>query len=174
MGSLKRKQWVVNRKLQFEIIGIFLLSVFIAFILFTAATAGFYWFSGMAGDNLFKEYLTIHRQESEIRQVEQDGQIISQEVSTSRIIPGVKRWELIVPAILVNNLIILIVVLIIGLLFSHRIAGPLYRIQTDLNRVLDGESEVEIIVRRKDKMGELVCQLNELLKEIDTLRKGGV
>ncbi|MBI9103330.1 MAG: hypothetical protein JEY99_13010 [Spirochaetales bacterium] len=172
MNSIKRKRVLVDRKFQFVIVGGFILSVFIAILIFSALSAGFYWFSGTSGENLFKEYITIHRQVVEKREVVVDGEIEIQEVAATRIIPGVKRWEMIVPALLVNNLIILIVISVIGLFLTHRIAGPLYRIRKDLDRVLSGESGVQIITRKKDTMADLVSQLNKLIAERDSLKKG--
>ena len=170
MSSMKRKKYIINQRLQFQIIGVFLLSVVLALILFTAATAGYYWVSGMSGENLFKEYLTIYRQVTEVREVPRDGELVAQKVFTTREIPGVKRWELIIPALVVNNLLILVLILIMGMFYSHKIAGPLYRIQTDLARALEGSGQVRIVTRKKDKLEDLVVQLNLLLEELDTLR----
>jgi len=170
VASKKRKQYIINQKLQFQIIGVFLLSVVLALVIFTGATVGFYWVSGMTGENLFREYLTIYRQVDEVKEVARDGQMVKQKITTTREIPGVKRWELIVPALVVNNLLILLMILIMGLFYSHKIAGPLYRIQTDLARALEGSDQVRIVTRKRDKLEELVLQLNLLLEELDRLR----
>ena len=172
MTLSKRKRYLIDKNLQFYIIGVFLLSIFISLLVFTAFSAGFYWVSGMMGENLFKEYLTIHRQVTEERLVEIDGQQELQEVTATRLIPGVKRWELIVPALLVNNLIILVMVGIIGIIYTNRIAGPLYRVRREVDRILDGEEDVKITIRRRDCLEGLVSRLNKLIDEYYSLKKG--
>ncbi|MDR1894835.1 MAG: hypothetical protein LBQ61_09165 [Spirochaetales bacterium] len=161
MGTRQRKKFLIDLRLQFSMVGTFLLSVFLSLLLFSLLTAGYYWIQGMAGNNVFKEYITIYRQE------------VREEGEGTREIAGVKRWQLILPPLLLNNLIILVMVLIMGLIYSHRIAGPVYRMEKDLGRVLAGERQVRIVTRKKDKMGRLVGQINEVLAELDRLAGRG-
>ena len=163
----KRKTYVVNRTFQYRMIGTFLLSIIGALVVFTAGMVLYYWASSMAGDNLFREFIDINKQVYEVRDDEQGNTI---KVPTTRTMYGVKRWELIVPPILINNLFMLIGVSVIGVFYSHRIAGPVYRINRELQRVLDGEKGVKIALRHKDKMQELAVRINQLLEELDSLR----
>ena len=163
----KRKTYVVNRTFQYRMIGTFLLSIIGALVVFTAGMVLYYWASSMAGDNLFREFIDINKQVYEVREDEQGNTI---KVPTTRTMYGVKRWELIVPPILINNLFMLIGVSVIGVFYSHRIAGPVYRINRELQRVLDGEKGVKIALRHKDKMQELAVRINQLLEELDSLR----
>ena len=163
----KRKTYVVNRTFQYRMIGTFLLSIIGALVVFTAGMVLYYWASSMAGDNLFREFIDINKQVYEVREDEQGNAI---KVPTTRTMYGVKRWELIVPPILINNLFMLIGVSVIGVFYSHRIAGPVYRINRELQRVLDGEKGVKIALRHKDKMQELAVRINQLLEELDSLR----
>ena len=77
--------------------------------------------------------------------------------------PEANRWEIIVPPILVNNFLIMIAVAVIGVFYSHRIIGPVYRINRDLQRVLDGEEDVRIKLRDKDQFKGLAGRVNTLL-----------
>lgn len=136
--KIRRKTYIVNRPMQFQLIGIFVFSVVLSLIIFTAGTSIIYWVSGMTGEYRFKEYMTIYRQVTEVQEIETDGEIVRKEISTTKEIPGVKRWEIVIPALVINNLILLVLILIVGVVYSHRLAGPLYRIQTDLDKVLQG------------------------------------
>ena len=164
----KRKTYVVNRAFQYRMIGAFLLSIIAALVVFSGGMVLYYWASSMAGDNLFREFIDINKQVFEIREDEQGNSI---KVPTTKTIYGVKRWELIVPPILLNNLFMLIGVSIIGIFYSHRIAGPIFRVNRELQRALDGEKNVRITLRQKDKLQEMTNRINQILAELDAMRK---
>ena len=168
-GLRKRKIYIVDRGFQYRFIGTFLLSIIIALLLFSGAMMLYYWASTMAGDNLFKEFIDINKQVYKMEENE-EGELV--QVPTTKTIHGVKRWELIIPPILINNLFILIVVSVIGVVYSHRIAGPAYRINRELRRVLDGEKHVRISLRKHDKLQDLAVRVNELITEFDRMREG--
>ena len=167
-GPQKRRTYLVDRTFQYRFIGVFLLSTFIALVLFTGAVVLYYWASSMAGDNLFKEFIDINKQVYELQDDGEGGQI---RVPTTETIYGVKRWEIVLPPILINNLFILIVISLIGTLYSHRIAGPAHRITRELGRVLHGEAGVRISLRKKDDLKELSARINDLLVAFDRMRK---
>jgi nitrogen fixation/metabolism regulation signal transduction histidine kinase len=48
--------------------------------------------------------------------------------------------------------------------FSHKIAGPVFRIELACKRVIDGDYGEEIHLRRGDKMGNLASLFNEMTK----------
>ena len=91
-------------------------------------------------------------------------------VPRTETIYGVKRWEIIVPPILINNLFMLILVSVLGVIYSHRIAGPAFRMTRELRRVLDGEEGVRIMIRKRDKFRNLAVRINELIVEFDKVR----
>ena len=168
--NYKRKNYLIDRRMQFQLIGVFLFSVVLALAIITLGSALVYWASGMTGENLFKEYLTIHRQVSVEVESVVEGEVITQEITQTQEIPGVKRWEIIIPVLIINNLIIMVIIVIFGIFYSHRIAGPLYRIQTDIEKVLDGSKDVRINLRKRDKMKPLANLLNHMIEELNTLR----
>ena len=169
-GFKKRKQYVVDRKFQFRMIASFLLSVLIALFIFTLFISLYFWAATMAGENLFKEFITIDKQVVEQRTVEVDGKLVTKDVSYTKTEEGVKRWEIVLPPLIINNLIIMIVISILGLRYSHRIAGPAYRIKEDIKRVIDDEESIQISLRKNDRLRELVGEVNRLLSEYSKLR----
>jgi methyl-accepting chemotaxis protein len=171
MVGRKRKQYIIDRRLQFSIVGTFLLTVVLALVLFTALTVGYYWLQGMAGSNVFKEYITIFKQTTVEQEIEEDGLRVTRQFPATKEIPGVKRWELVLPPLLFNNLVILMMIVIMGIIYSHRIAGPLYRIEKDLGRVLAGERNVKIVTRKHDKMTSLVDRVNEVIAEFNRIKE---
>ncbi|MBN2509853.1 MAG: hypothetical protein JXB03_06235 [Spirochaetales bacterium] len=169
-GFKKRKKYVVDRRFQFRMISSFLMSVLIALCIFTLCISIYYWAATMAGENMFKEFITIDRQVIEEREVDVNGETVMQQVSSTKTEAGVKRWELVLPPIIINNLIIILVISVLGLRYSHRIAGPAYRMKEDIKRVLDDGESMQIQLRKNDKLQELVGEVNRLIAEYDKLR----
>jgi hypothetical protein len=48
-------------------------------------------------------------------------------------------------------------------LYSHRIAGPVYRMQKDIEKALEGEKGVRVHLRKKDKLKDLAEKVNALI-----------
>jgi methyl-accepting chemotaxis protein len=78
----------------------------------------------------------------------------------------------ILPPLLLNDLAIMVVAIVVGIFMSHRIAGPVYRIAEDIDRVLSGERGVRVRLRRKDALEDLADKVNQLLEHIDGERAG--
>ena len=78
----------------------------------------------------------------------------------------------ILPALLLNDLAIMVVAIIVGIAMSHRIAGPVYRIASDIDRVLAGERGVRVSLRRRDALSDLADKVNRLLERVDGKRSG--
>lgn len=75
-----------------------------------------------------------------------------------------------VPLLSMLNLIIiitipinLVVIALFAWVLSHRIAGPVYRIERELDARLAGTKQGPIALRRKDELQSLVEKLNKLL-----------
>lgn len=66
--------------------------------------------------------------------------------------------------------------LILGILYSHRIAGPLYRIKEAAKAVQKGDLGTKVILRRKDVIHSFAASLNAMTgiygKKIADLRTG--
>jgi methyl-accepting chemotaxis protein len=78
----------------------------------------------------------------------------------------------ILPALLLNDLVIMVVAIIVGVATSHRIAGPVYRIAADIDRTLAGERGVRVSLRRKDALADLAEKVNALIERVDGKRAG--
>jgi len=55
---------------------------------------------------------------------------------------------------------------IYALFISHRIAGPAYRLETDLRKMIKGNYSHEIKLRPKDYLGNIANALNELSEKL--------
>lgn len=59
-----------------------------------------------------------------------------------------------------TSVIISVVGTLIGLRFSHRLAGPIFRLKKELRRLNEGEKIEEIVLRDADFFREVVDELN--------------
>nr|MBF0223688.1 methyl-accepting chemotaxis protein [Desulfobulbaceae bacterium] len=70
------------------------------------------------------------------------------------------------PAVLLSNLIVFglvsVGVIIVTLFISHKIAGPLYRLEQGLKAVIAGDIGHQIQFRKKDQVGILADTFNEM------------
>jgi methyl-accepting chemotaxis protein len=88
---------------------------------------------------------------------------------------GAARPELllvILPPLLINDLAIMLLFIVMGIFATHRIAGPVYRIEIDIERVLAGEKGVRVRTRKRDAFPDLAERVNELIERIDNSGKG--
>jgi methyl-accepting chemotaxis protein len=86
--------------------------------------------------------------------------------------PDPRILLVILPPLLLNDLAIMVAAIVIGVFMSHRIAGPVYRITEDIDRVLSGERGVRVSLRRKDALEDLAGKVNQLFERIDDERAG--
>jgi len=89
-----------------------------------------------------------------------------EELQIQKIQSSRKRYEIVFPTLLMNNLIIMILIMVIGIFYSHRMAGPIYRMEQDIKKVLAGEKDLRIKVRKKDKFKELAELINKLIQKL--------
>ncbi len=54
-----------------------------------------------------------------------------------------------------------------GLVLSRKLAGPIYRLKTDMNKMKDGQDVFEIILRDGDELSDMTRILNETLATIE-------
>ncbi|MFH1394900.1 MAG: hypothetical protein ABIH09_01945 [Candidatus Omnitrophota bacterium] len=92
-------------------------------------------------------------------------------------------------ALIIRMLLITPIFVIIGIFLSHRIAGPIYRINKYLDSLKEGDYSRDIKLRKKDELKDVAGKLTELCQELrkkkeqkdiiikeieDTLDKSGV
>ncbi|HTP57424.1 MAG TPA: hypothetical protein VMM82_00815, partial [Spirochaetia bacterium] len=71
------------------------------------------------------------------------------------------------PSILINDLVIMVLLIVAGIFLTHRVAGPVFRVQSDIDKVLAGEKNVRVKFRRSDAFPELAEKVNKLIERID-------
>ncbi|MFA6281070.1 MAG: methyl-accepting chemotaxis protein [Candidatus Omnitrophota bacterium] len=80
--------------------------------------------------------------------------------------------DFILPLLILSSLVAIVVggiiTISVTLFISHRIAGPLYRLEHDITEVGKGNLSIRIYVRKKDELNDLVGFLNQM---IDSIRK---
>ena len=63
--------------------------------------------------------------------------------------------------------VIAVAVLFWGLLISHRIAGPVYRLEKELDKIAKGDFSLRIKFRRKDELASVAAGINRVLDKIE-------
>jgi len=165
----RRKRFVLDSSLQYRMVTRMVGAVVGAIILFSAAFALYYWISYMSGDNLFKEYVVVYKQVQTVRQVKEEGKTVEQRYYETQAQPPTTRLQLILPAVFISNLMIMVALALMAVLYSHRVAGPVYRIKSVINRALSGEPEQRIFLRQGDELKDLAEKINALLERTDRL-----
>jgi len=88
-------------------------------------------------------------------------------------------WQMVIPEAIAYNLmpalhkvnaiifismpLILLLIWLIALEISHRMAGPVYRMEKELDARIKGEKKGPIILRQKDEFKILVEKINKLI-----------
>ncbi|PIP67848.1 MAG: hypothetical protein COW92_04315 [Candidatus Omnitrophica bacterium CG22_combo_CG10-13_8_21_14_all_43_16] len=70
-------------------------------------------------------------------------------------------------ALIRNLLLVSPLIFILGLLFSHRIAGPVYRITKTLEEIIKGNLGLKIKLREGDELVDLAYMINNLTDNIN-------
>ena len=135
----KRKQFIVARKFQMRYAGVILLLMFL--------TAGFCSYAIY--------YTTMIMFGEKLANVYPQGQLVS--------IVNTVNFR-----ILVSMLIISPFVGFLGIYLSHKIAGPIYRIEKSLASMTQGDISFKIRLRRGDEMVSLADSINRLTESLAT------
>ncbi|MCP4723043.1 MAG: methyl-accepting chemotaxis protein, partial [Desulfobacteraceae bacterium] len=53
------------------------------------------------------------------------------------------------------------------LLVSHKIAGPMFRFEKDIDRIVQGDLKSRISIRKKDQFQELAISLNRMVESLN-------
>jgi signal transduction histidine kinase len=69
------------------------------------------------------------------------------------------------------NIPLLLVVILAGIVITHRIAGPVYKIEQKLDHVIQGEDSTPIRLRQGDELQELADKINVLITRYQELKK---
>jgi methyl-accepting chemotaxis protein len=73
--------------------------------------------------------------------------------------------------ILLSMFLIAPVMVIIGIYASHKIAGPIYRIERFLGSMADGDMSVPLTLRRNDELMSLANGINKVIESVKSTMK---
>lgn len=91
------------------------------------------------------------------------NQMAFPEAIASNLTPVVERMN----RILIISLPILVLTLAwLGLVVSHRFAGPIERMETDLDKILSGDLRHRMRVRKNDDLAGIAEKINQLVAKI--------
>ncbi|MBI4375194.1 MAG: hypothetical protein HY549_01970 [Elusimicrobia bacterium] len=71
--------------------------------------------------------------------------------------------EIVLPALVIALALNLAISLFAGLYYSHRLAGPIYRIRRALQEAQEGKPVPPIVLRKNDQFKDLAEDINRLL-----------
>jgi len=163
----RRKKYLINKKIQFNLIASMLTVIVITLLVFSGVVMGIFWGLDRAGDNVFKEWIIVYRQVEESGLAEVEGSLIDQITSRSEPQPPQKRWEIILPALLWNNLFLMVGMVIAGIFITHKLAGPAYSMNRQLREIIKGNRSKRIVIRKTDAFTDLAQNINLLLDQIE-------
>lgn len=92
-----------------------------------------------------------------------DGGRLAIESTALSIMPSVILTNIVTTAILV------VVAMILTLLISHKIAGPMYRFEQDLKEIAQGDLQKNIHIREGDQFGSVATNLNHMVQSLKSL-----
>lgn len=75
-------------------------------------------------------------------------------------------FRLVLPALVASNILAIIISAIFGLFYSHRMAGPVYRLEESIKSIIAGNLDFHIRLRKNDEFKELADALNELITSL--------
>ncbi len=137
--SYKRTQYLVAKKFQLKYVGLILLLVFA-----TAALCAYIVY-----------YTSMLLMGEKLANVYPQGRLVS--------IVKIINFRIFLSLILVTPLVAMI-----GIFLSHRIAGPIYRMEKFLVNAASGDLNSHIILRAKDELISLANGINLLIDSVKT------
>ena len=72
---------------------------------------------------------------------------------------------LLVQTVAVVTILIGIAVMVVAVLLSHKIAGPLYRFQKEIKNLENGDFTTEFRIRKMDQLQDLAENFNQMIKK---------
>ena len=78
----------------------------------------------------------------------------------------------ILPAVLYTNLVTILIIslsmIAVTLFVSHKIAGPLFRLEKDINVIAEGDLSYTVYLRKGDQLRELSADINQMTTSLNT------
>lgn len=144
--KFRRRQFWVNKEFQRRMIGQFILVMMGSVVLSHLITLGFLKIrelSGVAQEDMI--YLT---------------NALSESVAFTR------TFEVLWLPLLLSSIIGSLVILVFGLFYSHRLAGPLFNLKRTMAKVTEGNWNVSVGIRKNDEFHDVKESLNDLVSSL--------
>jgi methyl-accepting chemotaxis protein len=138
--AIKRKQVYINKGFQTR----FIVKFFLILILSGAISVG----------------LTLFNTQGTLTTSFENSKLVIQNTSLA-IMPSVLYTTLITTAV------ISLLVIMVTLLVSHKIAGPMFRFEKDIDRIATGDLSSRIRTRKGDQFQELATSLNNMINSLN-------
>ncbi len=140
-GSTRRRQFLINPKLQLTIIGFNCVLAVLAIIIFYFLNV-----------NLFNEF--VRPKDAEFVSDPFIQQMVAEATSKLRMM-----FALTAAAVMCT-------MITGGLILSNRVAGPIYRLQKHINELISGKATGDVHFRDKDFFPELAESFNKLIAKL--------
>ena len=150
-ASYKRKVVLIDKDFQLKFIWRFILMVITISILIAVCTYGFYYFKYKAGGISLTRFIVEMGNYS----------------SSERGMFMTDRFELIIVPMAITFLAFILLSFIFGIVYSHKLAGPIYRLEKSLIRIIEGDRDFEVRLRKKDQFKKFEILLNRLIKKLN-------
>lgn len=134
----KRKIYIINKDLQFKYMFTILSMIFISVLAVSFVTFYVIWV------NVINEFFFIPEAQTKL------GDIY---IRTSEIVAGC-------------TFLILVIFAVVGMFLSHRVAGPLYRVERVAEELSKGNLDVSVQFRKSDELRHLADSLNKMINGI--------
>jgi methyl-accepting chemotaxis protein len=144
----RRKRFIIEGNFQTRFILRFILVVVGATLLSTGAIMGLFYFKYHAGGADLESLIVVITPKGETN------------------VAGL--FQIILTPLIVANLIVLCVIIPYSLFYSHKVAGPIYRLEQSMDLLLGGDMDFIITLRRNDEFKYLADKMNAL---IDYMRR---
>lgn len=76
--------------------------------------------------------------------------------------------ELLAPFVVISIIVSFFSGIVLGVFLPQKIAGPIYRIETDLRAFRDGDLDKRITLRKNDPFGDLAKEINSTISFLAT------
>jgi methyl-accepting chemotaxis protein len=174
MAKYKRKQFFINRELQGKYmlsfaIPMFSLLIFFAVLFYFALVRGLDGSLDMLNQDV-TEQITFSL-EGKSNPSAEDYEFALESVKST--ITGFAQDEgkraavqqLLFWIIIPGFVLLMVQVLLLTIFFSHKLAGPVYRLEIAMNRVIDGDYSERVKLRDGDQLMNLAELLNEVIEK---------
>jgi sensor histidine kinase YesM len=144
----RRRRLIIEGNFQARFILRFILVIIGATLLSTGAILGLFYFKYHAGGTDLNSLIIVITPEGETT------------------VAGL--FQVILMPLIAANLIVLCIVIPYSLVYSHKVAGPIYRLEQSMELLINGDMDFIITLRKNDEFKYLADKMNAL---IDYMRR---